>query len=663
MNITVKALQIISLVCLILPSFAQPSPKTENDYYRIITIPFPENIEMEVGGMAVLPNGELGVSTRRGDVWIIGNPYLKGNRQPTFKRFASGLHEPLGLLYRGDHYLVAQRGEVTKLTDLDNDGIADEYDSFAKWPLSGNYHQYSYGPVLMPNGDMLVALNVDWIGKGGSLTKWRGWMLKLDKNGKLTPWAAGLRSPSGFGTFQGDIFYTENQGDWVASGRMTHLEKGDFAGNAASLRWSEEPDSPVKLKLGDIPNTGQPMYEVAKKVPGLKPPAVWFPHTILGISTSGFQEDTTKGTFGPFAGQLFVADQGHSKIMRVFMEKINGVWQGVCFPFREGFQSGILKLDWGLDGTLFVGQTSRGWSATGKSPFGIQRLVWTGETPFEMKTIKSRADGFEITFTQPIDPQSLLNKGDITLNSFTYPYHEKYGGDIMNLMDIDLNGIRISEDSLTLSIVVPADKLRKGYIHEIKSTAIRSKEGQPLLHNVGYYTLNEIQTGSSSNDKLIHLKEKIASHDHHQTSSAIQDQKSNKNQNQLPPSWNGKVDETLVLGTLPGLKFDKNELSVKAGSKVSLVFSNNDDMLHNVVFTLPNAGDKVGEAALALGLKGGDQSYVPHLEEVLFHSKIIQPNESEKIFFVAPSKPGNYPFVCTFPGHHLFMKGILKVTN
>lgn len=69
MNIPVKALQIISLVCILLPAFAQPGPKTENDYYRIVTIPIPENIEMEVGGMAVLPNGDLGVSTRRGEVW------------------------------------------------------------------------------------------------------------------------------------------------------------------------------------------------------------------------------------------------------------------------------------------------------------------------------------------------------------------------------------------------------------------------------------------------------------------------------------------------------------------------------------------------------------------------------------------------------------------
>lgn len=642
-------------------SLAQNSTKSENDYYRIVTIPIPENIKMEVGGMAVLPSGELGVSTRRGDIWIVGNPYLKGNKQPTFTRFASGLHEPLGLLYRNDHFLVSQRGEVTKVADTNNDGTADLYESFARWPLSGNYHQYSYGPVQLPNGEMIVTLNVDWIGRGGSLTKWRGWMLKLGNNGELIPWAAGLRSPAGFGSYQGDIFYTENQGDWVASGRMTHLEKGDFAGNAASLRWSDEPDSPVKLKEADIPSTGEPMYEVAKRVKGLKPPAVWFPHTLMGISTSGMQEDTTKGGFGPFAGQLFVADQGHSKIMRVSMEKVNGVWQGACFPFREGFESGILKIDWGLDGSLFVGQTSRGWGATGQNKYGIQRLVWTGDIPFEMKSITTQSDGFEIEFTHPINPASLQEQGDITLTSFTYPYHHRYGGDIINREEIAIEGFSVSSDLKKLRLVVDPAKLRKGYIHEIKSAQIRSKEGAlPLLHDVGYYTLNEIAASTPVAKHTLHSL-KATTHDHaHHTNAA--EPISDKRITEQPKSWN-KPQTTIQLGTLPGLKFDKTELKVTAGSKVKLVFTNSDDMLHNFVVTMPKSSEKVGSAALELGLKGGDLHYVPLLDEVLFHTKVLQPNESETLYFTAPKKPGEYEFLCTFPGHHLFMKGVLKVTN
>ena len=69
----------------------------------------------------------------------------------------------------------------------------------------------------------------------------------------MTPIATGLRSPAGFGFNEDeDIFYTENQGDWVGSGRMTHLEVGDFSGNPAGLKWTDHPQSPLKLKPEDI---------------------------------------------------------------------------------------------------------------------------------------------------------------------------------------------------------------------------------------------------------------------------------------------------------------------------------------------------------------------------------------------------------------------------
>jgi azurin/glucose/arabinose dehydrogenase len=646
---------------------AQNRPMTEDDYYRIITMPIPENIEMEVGGMAVLPDGRLGVSTRRGEVWMISNPYMKGNGRPTFKRFAHGLHEPLGLLHRGDHFLITQRGEVTKLVDTDNDGVADVYDSFARWPLSGNYHQYSYGPVLMPNGEMIITLNLDWVGKGASQSKWRGWMLKLGEDGKLTPWATGLRSPAGFGSFQGDIFYTENQGDWVGSGRMTHLDKGAFAGNPAGLRWSSEEGSPVKLRPEDIPDTGEPMYEVAKRTPGLKPPSVWFPHTLMGISTSDFKEDTTRGAFGPFAGQMFVGDQGHSKIMRVAMEKVNGVWQGACFPFREGFQSGLIRLSWGLDGSLFVGQTSRGWSATGKSPFGIQRLVWTGQTPFEIKTITSKPDGFEVAFTLPVDAATAGNPASYSINSFTYKYHHTYGSPIVNAEPLAIKGIVLAADGVSARLVVDQSKLRKGYIHEVKAEGVKSEAGLPLLHTTGYYTLNEIAGGGNADASRFTASSANAApgmdHSQHSMSEAMPVAPSAKRVTTQPENWTKGPDQVITLGTKPGLKFDLAEIQVKAGSKVKLVFNNNDDMLHNCVITLPGAANKVGETALNLGLKGAEMNYIPDMKEVLYHTGLMQPESSEALYFVAPAKTGDYQYVCTFPGHHTLMQGKMKVVK
>jgi azurin len=128
----------------------------------------------------------------------------------------------------------------------------------------------------------------------------------------------------------------------------------------------------------------------------------------------------------------------------------------------------------------------------------------------------------------------------------------------------------------------------------------------------------------------------------------------------MPTEW-GQPDNTLKIGTKPGLKYDVNRFEVKAGAKIRLIFNNNDDMTHNVVVVEPGTADEVGNLALQLVLKGSEMNYVPNSPKVLFYTKLLQPGEVESIYFVAPSKPGEYSFVCTYPGHASVMRGILKV--
>ena len=119
---------------------------------------------LEVGGMDVLPDGQLAVSTRRGEVWLVKNPSMTGPARPEFKRFAHGMHEALGLAYRDGMIYTSQRGELTRLKDIDGDGQADTYETVYSWPLEGNYHEYSYGPLIKPDGTMIVTLNLAWSG-------------------------------------------------------------------------------------------------------------------------------------------------------------------------------------------------------------------------------------------------------------------------------------------------------------------------------------------------------------------------------------------------------------------------------------------------------------------------------------------------------------------
>ncbi|QJW90963.1 auracyanin family protein [Spirosoma taeanense] len=663
----------------------EADPEKEDDFYKLISLPVPEDIILEVGGMTTLPDGSLAVCTRRGEVWTVSNPYISGSERPTYKRFAYGLHEPLGLAYKDGDIYVTQRSEVTRLRDKDGDGRADSYDKVYSWPLSGNYHEYSYGPTFLPNGNMLVTLNVGWsnsLGHGVSLVPWRGWTLEITPDGKMMPFAAGMRSPAGYGmNAAGDFFYTENQGDWVGSGRISQVEKGDFLGNAESLRWTGLPGSPLTLKQQEVPNTGEPLYDVAKRVPALKAPAVWLPHGILGISTSGLLLDNTKGKFGPFDNQLFVGDQGQSILSRVDFEKVKGEYQGVVFPFREGFSSGVLRLVWGHDASMFVGMTSRGWSSTGKELFSLQRVVWTGKMPFEMKTIHAMPDGFEIEFTEPVDAELAADPASYKVTGFNYKYHATYGSPVINRAGCPIQGIVVSKDGLKARLVV--DSLRLGYIHEITTNGVRSANGRALLHNVGYYTLNNLPDGEKLNIASI-----APAHDHsammasaatgsaakmvskpapktgagRSTSAKSGAATMTKRVTEMPASW-GEPDYTINMGTKPGLKFAPEQFQVKAGSKVRVVFNNEDDMLHNFVVVMPGSAIQVGELAMKLGLEGQEKNYIPQTDKVLHHTNLLQPNTNESIYFIAPEKPGDYTYECSVPGHFYVMQGTMKVVK
>lgn len=646
---------------ILLPRIAEAQTgmkAAESKYYSISDVPVPDSVALEVGGLAFTPDDKLGVATRHGEIWLITDPYQKKSRRPQYTRFAAGMHETLGLAWHNGSFYTTQRSELTRVTDTDNDGKADLFQTVASWPLSGNYHEYSYGPMFMPNGDMIVTLNLSWIGRGASLAKWRGWMMRIKPDGAMQPYAGGMRSPAGFGLSEnGDIFFAENQGDWIGSGRITQLDYGDFAGHPAGMRWSGERGSPLRLTPSQFPDSIGILHDFARKIPHFKEPSIWFPHTLMGTSTSAVL-NIDSDAFGPFKGQLLVGDQGHSKVMRAFLEKVNGKYQGACFPFMEGFSSGVLRLVWGSDHSLFVGMTSRGWASTGPAPYGLQRVNFKGKVPFEIKAMRAQSNGFELQFTSPVNKKQAAGAGLFRVTGFTYSYHSKYGSPVINSQPCPVVKSEVSDDGYRVRIYV--DGLREGYIHELDVTGLQSQEGLPLLHTTAYYTLNAIPAGSGSMPGCVITPKSTAATAGNNTACGSDPSKCVSVQ---PAGWTKGPDVVLKIGTIPGLKFDLSEVEVPAGSKVQLVFNNNDDMLHNLVIVKPGKGDAVGKLAMDMGLNGSQLAYVPASADVLFNTCLLQPETSQRIYFTAPEKPGNYPYVCTFPGHYTVMKGIMKVVK
>jgi hypothetical protein len=306
----------------------------------------------------------------------------------------------------------------------------------------------------------------------------------------MIPTTSGVRSPGGVGmNLNGDVFYTDNQGPWNGTCGLKHLIPGKFVGHPGGFKWY----GLAKSVLGDAPQTpesGSRTMVEAKKIPELEPSAIWFPYTKMGKSAAGISCDSSKGKFGPFEGQLFVADQSASTVMRCYLEKVKGHYQGVCIPFLSGFKSGSLPVEMTPSGSLFVGGTNRGWGSVGKRPFAVERVDWTGKVPFEIHEMHAKNDGFEFTFTKPLDQASAANLGSYAVKTYTYIYQESYGSPEVDHTEPQITKVQVADDRRSVRVTI--DSVQEGHVHEFKLDGIRGEDGNPLLHDLAYYTLNYI---------------------------------------------------------------------------------------------------------------------------------------------------------------------------
>ena len=461
---------------------------TEDDYYRIVSLPIPAGVVFEVGGLELLPNGKLAASSRRGDIYTVSNPF-DAPAAMRFQRFASGLHEVLGLAWRDGYLYATQRGELSRLKDEDDDGVADVVETVnADWEISGDYHEYAMGSKFDKDGNTWVVLCLT--GSFTSNVPFRGWCLRIGADGKMTPTCCGLRSPGGIGmNAVGDMFYTDNQGPWNGTCSLKHLRPGTFQGHPAGNRWFKLTDAIGKRPRD--PQSNSRVLTEAQKIPQLLPPAVYFPYKKMGQSASGIASDRTAGKFGPFRNQLFVGDQTQSTVMRVFLEKVNGRYQGACFPFKSGFGSGSLALLMTERGSLFVGSTNRGWGSRGNQPFALERLDWTGKTPFEIHEMRAKPEGFELTFTKPVDRKSAAKMAAYKMTTYTYIYRSDYGSPEVDHTTPTIKRVSVADDGKSVRLYV--DGLQRGHVHELHLPGLRSADaGRHLLHPVAYYTLNDI---------------------------------------------------------------------------------------------------------------------------------------------------------------------------
>ena len=479
------------LLCACTPE--PPPPERLADFYSVEDISTPEGLLPEVGGLEFFPDGRLVACFHRGEVMV----YDPASAE--WSVFAYGLHDPLGLKVLNDReVLVMQRPEVTRLTDTDGDGQADEYTTVTDdFGMSGNYHEFGFGPAPAGDGSYFFSLGTAsnakgiWdelrgeyneLGRPGRMyatVPYRGWVMKTDLAGNVTPWAYGFRTPNGITTnSRGELFITDNQGDWLGTSKLFHVERGKFYGHPSSLVWTE--DWPADLDPLTLP--------VATLDSMRTRAAVLFPHNILANSPTQPVEIPEAGAFGPFAGQLLVGEMDYPRILRVMLEEVGGAYQGAVAIFLDstGLTRGNNRLAFAPDGSLYLGKSQYVWVGAQ----GMQRIVYHGGTPLDVMRMSARPDGFELEFTRPLADTLADDPSQYHFERYYYEYHRPYGSDRFEVDTVAVEAVRISEDRRRIELRLP--QLTAGFIYDLTLPELRSEKGVLLQNRRLFYTLNRI---------------------------------------------------------------------------------------------------------------------------------------------------------------------------
>jgi cytochrome c len=431
----------------------------------------PNEFLPKVGGMDFLSDGRLVVSTwdAEGGVYLIEGADSGDPSKMTYKKIAKGLAEPLGIKVVDDDIYVLQKQELTKLIDHDGDDIIDEYQTISNdWRVSANFHEFAFG-LAYKQGYFYAALAIAILPGGASANPQipdRGKAIRINKEtGEVEFVAKGLRTPNGVGIGVDDeIFIADNQGDWLPSSKILHVSENAFFGSRAV----------------DSVNVAQ------LKV---KQPVVWLPQDEIGNSPSTplYLND------GPYKGQMIHGEVTHGGVKRVFVEKVNGEYQGAVFRFIQGLEAGVNRMVWGPDTALYIGGigSTGNWGHNGKFWYGLQRLKYNGKPTFEMLAVRAKRNGVEIEFTEPLPEGMGWNPKEYEVQQWWYLPTNQYGGPKMDREMLSVATASVLEGGRKVFLELPG--IKEGHVVYLRLPYYWvSASEHELWTTEAWYTLNQL---------------------------------------------------------------------------------------------------------------------------------------------------------------------------
>ncbi len=435
-----------------------------------LTVPYenPWRALMFTSGHDFFDNGDAAVCTAHGDVWRVSGVEDKLEKL-TWKRFATGLYQPLGLKIVGNRVHVLERDQITVLHDLNGDGEADFHENFNNDCVSaGGGHSYAACLETDADGNFYFVKCAEDTPHGGAV-------LRVTKDGsRLDVVATGFRNPNGMGVSpRGAITVADQQGEWVPETRLDVIKPGGFYGY-------------------------MPMHKRATKPATYDDPLCWIARSV--DNSAGGETWVPEKLWGPLAGQMIHLSYGRCTMMAVLRDEANGGAQGMVVPLPGRFQSGVMRARFHpRDGHLYVSGL-RGWQTAALRDGCLQRVRYTGTPLYLPVAYAVHTNGLRLTFSEPLERQFAESADSFGVSQWNYRWTAKYGSPEFSVTDPEKEGrdevpvksAKLSADNRSVFLEIPS--LKRVMEMEIKYN-LTARDGKTVRGTV-YTTINHINAAA-----------------------------------------------------------------------------------------------------------------------------------------------------------------------
>ena len=360
-------------------------------------------------GLDFLRDGRVAVCTCHGDVWLVTVDEKAATC--SWQRYASGLYHPLGLKVVGGKVVVLERGQLTRLHDLDGNGEADFYECINNdWHTGGGEHSYDTCLETDPDG------NFYFFKTGDTDTPSGGCLIKVSKDGKKSEiFCTGFRHPIGMGMSPtGILTGADQEGNWMPATRIDEYKNGGFYGD---LR-AHHRDEPPQIYDG---------------------PLCWVPREV--DNSAGGQVWVPEGEFGPLSRLPLHFSYGRCRPLVLLRQELaNARTQGGVAPLDVTFLSGVCRGRFNeIDGHLYVCGLN-GWQTAAQADGCLQRVRYTGKPLDVPVAMKVEGNKIHLTFSQPLDPKSVADSDHYRAAWWNYRWSKEYGSKRWKVSDPDVEG-------------------------------------------------------------------------------------------------------------------------------------------------------------------------------------------------------------------------------